>query len=624
MVGVTGVLDDVRYGLRGLRRAAGLSAAAVATLALGIGVTAALASAVYAGAWQPLPYPHANRLVALTGMQGKSDDWGVAPADVARWRARSHTLRSVAIYNFDQATLTDPGPARQELVLQATPALFATLGEGPLMGRGFLPEDLRPGAPPVAMIGAKFWSSAFGASPDVLNKTLTLDGQRTAIVGILPPGISALFEGGFAIARPLRLTGAADRRARMYSAVARLKSGITLQAAQADLSAAASKSFGVHLTPLRESLTGNLRGLPWMLIAAGGFILLLACANVAGLLVARGVARQRETAVRMALGAGRVRVMRQVLAEGMILGVAGGACGGWLAWALLGSLRWLHPPYWVRTAHAGAGIIVAASAAAALAAGVIASLAPAWRTTRRPVTEALNAGGAVTAGGPERLRGRLVAAELAMALVLAVSAGVLIRTVAELTSQPLGFNASHVFTTGFGVPFNPRAPTAGQRFYQSVLLRVRSLPGVKAAALTGGLPFDGYAFVPMTLRAQVVDTVVNYVTPGYFSTLGITILRGRGFGPEDRSGMPDVVIVNRTMAKEFWPGGNPLGRQFTTKLKFAPGPFTVVGVAGDAQVAAYGWKVRPEMYFSEAQVPRAGLRLVLKTAGDPAAMLRPE
>ncbi len=330
MAGATGVLDDVRYGLRGLRRAAGLSAAAVATLALGIGVTAALASAVYAGAWRPLPYPHASRLVALTGVQGRSDEWGVSADDAARWRERSHTLQAIAVYGFDQATLTDPGAARQETVLRATPALFATLGEEPRLGRGFLPDDLPPGAPAVAMISAKLWSSAFGVSPDVLNKTLTLDGRRTAIVGILPPGVGALFAGGFAIARPLRPASTADRKSRMYSAVARLKNGITLRAAQADLSAAASKTFGVHLTPLRESLTGNLRDLPWMLIAAGGFILLLACANVAGLLVARGVARQRETAVRMALGAGRGRVMRQVLAEGLILAWrAAGWADGW-------------------------------------------------------------------------------------------------------------------------------------------------------------------------------------------------------------------------------------------------------------------------------------------------------
>jgi putative ABC transport system permease protein len=627
MAGMSGVLDDIRYGWRGLRRAAGLSAAAVLTLALGIGVTAALASAVYAGAWRPLPYPHANRLVALTGVRGKSDDWGVAPADVSRWRERTHTLGSIAVYSFDQVTLSDPGPARQEWVLLATPALFATLGEGPVLGRGFLPHDMRPGAPPVAMIGAKFWSSAFDASPDVVGKTVTLDGHRAAIVGVLPPGFGALNGGGVEVVEPLRLTEAEaqDQKARMYSAVALVKPGIELRAAQADLSAAANKDFGVHLTPLQEKLTGNLGDLPWMLIAAGVFILLLACANVAGLLVARGVARQRETAVRMALGAGRGRVVRQVLTEGMILGLAGGALGGWLAWALLGSLRWLHPPSWIRTAHAGAGMIAAASAAAALAGGVLASVAPAWRSSRRDLSESLNAGGAVAAGGSGKLRGRLVAAELAMALVLAASAGVLIRTVAWLTSQPLGFDVSHVFTTGFGVPFDARAPmSSGQTFYQRMLQRVRALPGVRAAALTNMLPFEGYMMLRVALpHARAASAHCSIVTPGYFSTLAIPLLRGRGFGPTDRSGAPGVAVVNQVMAEKLWPGRNALGQQFTTKAKFAPGPWTVVGVAGNTHDVSYRRAAQPEMYFPLAQVPYPGLQLVVLATGDPAAMLRP-
>ncbi|HET9783593.1 MAG TPA: ABC transporter permease, partial [Terriglobales bacterium] len=484
---------ELRQAARGLRRAPGLTAAAVITLGLGIGVTAALSSAVYAGAWRPLPFPSPQQLVAVYGGARRS---APSPADIADLKARSHTLADVAVYRLKQVTLSRPAPVRRVRALLATPELLATLEVAPRLGRGFSTDELQPGGERVALLSDHFWREEFHADRGAVGGTLMLDGQPATIIGVLPAAMEPLMEGN-AVMLPLQLTAAewADREARMYTAVARLRPGATLGAARGDAAAAGREMARLHsedrklafeLTPLHQDMVGQLGATPGLLIATAGLILGLVCANVAGLLVARAVGRRRETAVRLALGASRWRVARQAAAEAALLGAAGGALGGWLAWAMLDSLGWLHPPYWLRTVQVGAVATAGLCVAASVAAAGLCSLIP-MAVTARTTAAGVQAG--ATATRPGRTRGRLVAVQLALALVLAMAAGVMIRSVAKLTAMPVGFDPQQVLTTGFGLP-GGMTPAAENNFYQQILERAQALPGVRAAALANSLPFD--------------------------------------------------------------------------------------------------------------------------------------
>lgn len=619
--------QEFRYAGRGLWRAPGWTAAAVLTLALGIGVTAALSSAVYAGAWRPLPFPAPKQLVEVYGGARRS---APSPGDIADLRARSHTLANIAVYRLKQVTLSRPAPVRRVRALLATPALLATLGVAPQLGRGFAAEELQPGGARVALLSDRFWRQEFQARRDVVGERLMLDGQAATIIGVLPPAMEPLMEGN-AIMTPLALAPAewADRESRMYTAVARLRPQATLAAARADVAAAGREMARLHsedrklafeLTPLHQDMVGQLGATPGLLIATAGLILGLVCANVGGLLVARAVGRRRETAVRLALGASRGQVARQAAAEAALLGAAGGALGGWLAWAMFAGMGWLHPPQWLRTATAGMAATAGLCAAASVAAAVLCSLAP-MAVAARTEAAGLQAGATATRAG--RTRGRLVAAQLALALMLAMAAGVLIRSVAKLTAMPVGFDPQQVLTAGFGLP-GGMTPEAEANFYQRMLEQTQALAGVRAAALTDALPFDASRGILADHDGARAVLRWSAVSPTYFATLGIPLLRGRGFAASDRAGMAQVAVVSEKLAAEWWPGADPLGRQFTLRFKPDTRPWTVVGVVGDTRQMDYDEPLTGAAYLPVAQFPKpGGEMLVARAAGNPLALVHP-
>lgn len=628
----SGLRLDFCLAARSLRRGPALVLAGVLTLALGIGVTAALASAVYAGAWRPLPYPHARRLVALTAKS--TSGTGVSPADLADWSARSHSLAAVTLFRFHSSIATGTPPARRMFAMMSTPALFQVLGLRPRLGRTMEAADLRPGAEAVAWLSDAAWRKYFFARPAVLGQKLMLDGTETTVVGVLPAGFLALAGRETDLLVPLALSSAelADRQDRQFYAVARLHTGVPLAAARTDVNAAvaetaalyaADRGLHVSLVSLRHNLTGDLGHEPALLLVAAGLILLLACSNVSGLHLARVLARRHELAVRLALGAGRARLVRQLLAEGLLLGAAGGVVGAGLAGILLRSLPLWHPPYWLSIASVSRLATVLLVVAASVASGFLCSLTPAWLAVSSGASEMLQSGNGVAGAGPRsshRLRAQLVVCELALALMLAVAAGVLIRTVDRITSVPLGFDASQVLTADFGLPAGA-SQVASNAFYHPLLAAVQALPAARAAALTADLPFDSainFIAVHGSVRAPVQ---AGLVSPDYFSTFSVPILRGRGFTDRDRAGVQQVALVSSSLAAAWWPGRDAIGQQFRLTFKPNTRPWTVIGIVGDVHQMSYTSAIKPTAYFPLAQMPWPRLSLAVRVAGPPSAMI---
>ena len=654
---MTTILSDLRYAIRSLRRAPRFTAVVILTLALGIGANTAIFSVVNHLLLHPLPYAHTDGLVYLTLGSSRTERTMSPPNYIARaWQEQARTLDGVEAYSPGDLLATRNGDAYLVHGMSITPGLPAFLGVHPMIGRTFTPDDARPGAAPVALISDAMWKRQYAGSPSVLGQTITLDDTLRTVIGVMPPGWDAVANASTPaeIWLPLSLEPAPDSAYFGFAfclVIARLRPGVPLARVQEELDtltaraqkAAARMIYGVDFTtritpPSQYFADSKTRDALLVLLAAVGLVLLVACANVANLLLARGTSRAREIALRAALGASRWRLMRQLLAESIVLAIAAGAVGILIAWWTLDLLVRLRPENltMLRGVRLDPFVLVFAFALS-LATGLVFSLAPALHATSSRLGHALRSGswGVVRGGGSSRFRTVLVAGEMALSVVLLVSAGLLVRSVIYLQHVDTGFDTQNLFAVHMSLPRSRyQTPASRELFGQQVLDAIRHTPGVAAATQSFVAPPK---YTQESSQLQIQDRALSDadqrmvfafddVKPDYFRTVGIRFLRGRTFTrAEMESG--NAVIINQAMARRLWPDGQAIGKQ----LRQHPGvPWaTVVGVVAD--IAGQGLTRdlhAPQVYepYIEARVPffmgmPPGLVFIVRSQSDPARVI---
>jgi putative ABC transport system permease protein len=637
---------DAAHAARALRRDAAFTVAVVATMALGIGACAAIFSVVDAVLLRPLPYPQPEQLVVLKHTNPpRFPELVVLPGPFLEWQRQAKSFEGLAAVRTLSYNLGGGAQPERVAAARLTANTLSVLRVRPALGRDFLPEEDTPGKGNVAILGHGFWQRHFGGRADALGATITLDGQPFVVVGVMPRG--------FAIDAPLDLFVPAAyapddpqlRRSLGVNAlevIGRLAPGVTLAQARAEMALIAGRAatpapaggghWSAKVTPMLEARVGSARPVLLSLLGAVGFLLLIACVNVANLLLARASARRQELAVRAALGAGPGRIVRQLLTESLLLSLAGGLLGLLLAHAGTGALVALAPGDLPRAADIAVDARAAAFAfALALLAGVGFGLAPAWGATRLRLRDALTGSGrrAGESGGRRRLRRALVVAEVAIALVLLAGAGLLIRSVAGLGQAARGFEPRDAVTFGVSLP-NGEYGTDPQRasFAERATQRLAALPGVTAAGASQALPFSidlnivYFAVADRPLPAEWPTTYVFEVTPGYFAAMGIPLRRGRLFDARDREGNARVGIINETVARRYFPGEDPIGRRVGSPDRPPETWSEIVGVVADVKDGrVYGLNGGDgaavlQAYVPFAQNPYDALSFVVRGAGD--------
>ena len=638
-------LQDLRYGARSMLRTPGFTATAVIALALGIGANTAIFSVVNAILLRPLAYKDSDRLVVL--LHRGTDP--VAVSNYIDWRDQNRSFEATAAAEAWSPNLTNADPPEHLPGLHVSQNLLPMLGVEPLLGRFFLPSEDRKGSEHEVMIGYSLWQRRFGGSRDVLGRPVTLDGQSYTIVGVMPRGFKfAPFWSSGDLWAPATLGDRPPNRGgNSLRVFARVKPGTSLAQARADIAAITARleqrypgtNRGVTVTPLKEKVVGKIETPLLVLLGAVGFVLLIACANVAHMLLARAAAREKEIAVRTALGAGRLRVIRQHLTENMLLAAMGSGAGFLLALAGIRALAALSPPDMPRVDTVTIDVPVALFLLGVTAVTSVAfGLAPALQTSAVNLAGSLKEGGRGSSDGirRNRLRSILVASEFALALVLLIGAGLMIRSFFALQSIDPGFNPHHLLSMEVQVAGSKEAlPHRRAVFYPQLLEKIRALPGVESAGGINHLPLAGdlwgWSFLiegrPKPRPGETPTAVYRIVMPGYFRTMNLPLVRGRDIAHTDNRSAPGVVIVNEQAARSFWPGQDSIGQ----RISFDSGKIwlTVIGIARDAK--QYDWAAAPfpEVYLAAMQQQdflenqasfMAYLTLVVRTSGDPAAL----
>jgi putative ABC transport system permease protein len=633
-------LQDVRYGVRILGRTPIFTLTAFLTLALGIGANTAIFSVARGVLLRPLPYPHPDRLVMVWMDNRRIDlreDWHSYPA-YADFRDQGVALDGLAIFNNQARTLTGDGEPERVIGAHSSANLFDVLGVQPILGRAYTPEEDRPGVNTVVVLSHDLWRRRYGSRQDIIGQSIPMNGQQLKVIGVMPAGF-AFPNADTAFWTP---TGASDaaranRGGLWLQIVGRLKSGVPLARAQADLDRVnthileqfpSQKGYGVFVEDYRDHLVGRTRPAILVLLGAVAFVLLIACANVANLLMARASVRERELALRSAIGAGRGRIVRQLLTESILLGVAGGAGGSVVAWLGLRALLAAAPPDLPRLdAIAIDGWVLAFTALLALGTGLLFGLAPALQAARTDPGHTLKEGGRGASAAGRSVRRALVVFEVALAVVLLVGAGLMLRSFDRMQRLDLGFRADHVLAARVSVWGEKyRQPGTTAEFFRQLTDRTAALPGVAGAAAVGAIFLTS---TPNSTNFSIegrpdfapderVEVPVDSVTPGYFAVMGVRLLKGRFFDARDADGAPETVIINDTMARRFWPTEDPIGRRMKYGLISSRGPWmTIVGVISDTRRTGYDSPVRPETYVPHAQAPSVSMMVVVRTNGDP-------
>jgi predicted permease len=637
---------DVRLGLRSLLRSPAFATVAVLCLALGIGANAALFSVLNAVLLRPLPFAEPDRLVRVYERMNDGGQGSVSFLNFVDWQKQSTGFTQLAGYEMGSRNLQGGEEPERIRACQTSPELFSVLGVAPLRGRRFRAGLDEPGRDLVAVVSEEVWRSRFGGDPSLIGRTIRLDGQPHTVIGVMPRSFDFPPGGNATDVWVLHATGEprqTNRRAHYLSVVGRLKPGTTLEAATAQLVTVAARiakeypdqqtGRSVLVQPLQESLVGRVRSTLMILFGAVGLVLLIACANVANLLLARAAVRRREVAVRLALGATRGRLMRQFLVESLVLAFAGAALGLLLARWLLGVLAPLaESALPVFREFPLDGRVFAFLLGVAVLSGLLFGIVPALQASRGDVRESLSEGGgkATATWRQQLVRHTLVVAEIALSLVLLVGAGLLLRGFAKLSGTEPGLVPDHLLTAHLPVP-DTQLEKATPRLFRPLLEQVRNLPGVRSAAVVSMLPIQdawtngGFAIEgrPAPPPGQEPMAETRVASPGFFATLGVPLLRGRDFTEQDGTHGPDVVIINDTLARKHFPGEDPIGR----RILYAPVPMTIVGVVGDVRQAGLDEEPLAEMYFPYGLEEAVGFLgdavLVLRTAGAPESLAAP-
>jgi putative ABC transport system permease protein len=646
------MLQDARYGLRMLWKSPGFTLVAVPSLALGIGANTVVFSVVNAVLLKSLPYQDPQSIVLVWGDIRTLDDHRnqVSATDVADWRAENHVFEDVTTYGDWRPLLSEGAGDPERLpAAQVGDGFFKVMRGQPLLGRTFLPEEQEEGKDSIVVLGYGLWQRRFGGDPSVVGKSINLSGRPHTVVGVMPQDFTSLpaglLEASAELYRPVaEPPQETERGSRHLRAIARLKDGVSLEQAQSEMSLIASRiaaehpaentNYGVRLVSLREDLVGKLRPALLMLFGAVAFVLLIACANVGNLLLARSSSRQREIAIRAALGAGRARIVRQLLTESVLLAVVGGCLGllaaTWGTSLIEGIGAQLIP--WLGHIETDARIL-AFTLAMSVVTGVVFGLAPAWRASRPDLNESLKEGARSGAGASRsRMRNALVVAEVALSLVLLVCAGLLVKSVMRLRGVDAGFKPDHLATMNVWLP-SVKYPKGADRhnFYSRLVERVEALPGVEAAGVTTVLPvagnFDGRTveLEGRSYGAGERSEVENYaVSPDYLRAMSIRLLRGRLLTDGDTADSQPVALVSETMARRLWGDVDPLGkriRYYTSDPKIESPWRTVVGVVADVRLRSLDAGGGMGFYVPEAQTPNSAMTLAVRTAGEPAGIV---
>jgi putative ABC transport system permease protein len=634
---------DIRFGLRTLLRSPGFCAVAVLTIALGVGVNTAMFSIVNATLLAPLPYPDADRLVFVRDIQPQLDDLPGSYHEYLDWKEQAQIFEQAGSFWNRSATLTGSGDPERLGAARITPEIFPLLGLRPQLGRAFEEADDSPSAEPVAILGHGLWQRRFGGQPAVLGTRVQVDGVDTTIVGVLPPGAESLLPndlrrgGEREIWLPLRLDReGTSRGSHFLTVVARLRPDVTRAQADDEIGRVAQAfkddgrtRHGIMLVGFDERIVGPSRASVLVLMGAVGFVLLIACVNVANLLMARAASRYKEVAIRSSLGASRSRLVRQFLTESFLLAAAGGAVGLAIAW-------WA-----VRLFSASAGANVLRSGAvsielpvvlfclgAVVLTGLLSGIVPALHASSTNLNETLKEEGRRSGGGEGRqlFRSGLVVVEVALSLILLVGAGLLLRSFQNLLDVDLGFDERNLLTYRVALPDTRYdEPEKVARFWDDAIERINTIPGVRGSGAVTTLPVEGGWNGPFNVEG--IDWGDGFsplaeqrrVNPDYFRVMGIRLLKGRGLTPDDTADAPPVALVNQELVRQVFGDDEPLGRRIYFGDDADATRLEIVGVVSDVQHWSLGKGRRPAIYFPQPQRPQSSMVMLVRTTGDPLA-----
>jgi putative ABC transport system permease protein len=630
---------DVRYAIRSLRRQPTFTIVALLTLVLGIGANTAIFSVIKAVLLNQLPYRSPERLVVLSEQNPDGNPDLVAPLTYVDWAEQSRAIPSIAAFRQLRYAFAGADQPINVPSVRATPNLFEMLGTGALLGRTFTREEGRPGADRVAIVSRAFWQRHFGGSPSVLGRTIQLDAQPYTVVGVMPAVFDFPPSGRLDIWTPLSFdpndAHGRSRKARSLSVVGRLADGVSQEQAQREMTVIAARlattypdsntGWGVRVNSVQQQLVTTVKPALLLITGAVGFLLLIVCANVANLILARLSSRRTEIAVRAALGAGRAQLVRQILVETFVLSATGGALGLFVAWA---GVRFVHSlpdgslPR-MQDVRLDAGVVLFAFTASMLVA-LVSGLVPAVQASRTGLRDTTNAFASTSSGAASRLLGSLVVVEVALALVLLVGAGLMMRSFAELMRVSPGFEPRNLLAVQIYLPqAKYRTGLDRTRFYMDAIHRIGALPGVQSAAGVSALPMYpvGIDFaLPFTIEGKAPPANgeepradIRTATPGYFETMKMPLRKGRAIDSRDRQGLPGAMVINETMARRYFDGEDPIGKV----VRNPHGRAEVVGVVGDVKHYGLDGEPRAELFMAAWQQPLNGMALVVRTASDP-------
>jgi putative ABC transport system permease protein len=639
---------DVRYAVRVFLKSPAFTAVALVALALGIGANTAIFSVVHAVLLRSLPYGEPERLVVVWEQDRRRPGRNnvTSPANFVELRNQAQSFESMAAFYDWRFNLTGAGQPVEVPVQVTTGGLFGVLGAQAALGRTYTVEDVQANRDDVAVLSHGFWQSQFGGAPDVVGKTVALNGEQVEIIGVMPADFKWFVKENSRGGKPAAMwvpTALPIARGRYVQAVGRLRPGVSLEAARAEMQTVGARleqqapdyntGLAVNLVPVRDQFAGELKKPLMILLGAVGFVLLIACANVANLQLARAASRSKEISIRAALGAGRGRVIRQLLTESVLLAAAGGALGlGVAVWGV-DALVALSPPNLIAASEVRVSVpVLAFTFGVSLVTGVVFGLLPALEAARFDPNDVLKEAGRGTTGGPRgrRLRGAFVVAQMALALVLLVGAGLMIKSFSRLQAVDPGFDPGNLLTMRVDLPASKyEEDPAIVAFYRQAVERLSALPGVRSATAINYLPF--YSGLGARTRFHIdgreaarpgeePSTDVRVTDENYFRTLNIPVLRGRTFTAQEAAENRPVVVISEALARKYFPGEDPVGRRIAVEMQENPPMMEIIGVVGDVRYDKLDGELYPMAYETMPQLTYNAMTFVVRADGDPLAL----